>query len=218
MMPQRILWEYLDDFVLVDDGELMMGVRLHLEKTKTLAEPAGAAPLAAALKLRDRVRGKKIALILSGGNISPEELITCLERTTDAQRRCVGMTSLNLTVMQERLAICRLAADAPLPIWAAGGPLVSITRTADELSIVCLEEQAPDDVTVERGWRCLKVEGPLDFALTGILADLAGVLASAGISIFAISTFDTDYLLVKEETLDGAVEALTVAGHRCEVG
>ena len=73
-------------------------------------------------------------------------------------------------------------------------------------------------MTVERGWRCLKVEGPLDFALTGILADLAGVLASAGISIFAISTFDTDYLLVKEETLDGAVETLTVAGHRCEVG
>lgn len=87
MMPQRILWKYLDDFVLVDDHELMTGLRLHLEKTKTLAEPAGAAPLAAALKLRDRVHGKKIALILSGGNISPEELVTCLKRTADARER-----------------------------------------------------------------------------------------------------------------------------------
>ena len=128
------------------------------------------------------------------------------------------MTSLRLTVLPSRLAVCRLAANALLPIWAAGGALVSITRTADELSIVCLEAQVPGDVTVERGWCCLKVEGPLDFALTGILADLAGALASAGISIFAVSTFDTDYLLVKEETLDRAVEALKVAGHRCEIG
>jgi threonine dehydratase len=85
MMPQRILWALLDEFVLVDDQELMMSVRLHLEKTKTLAEPAGAAPLAAAIKLRQQVRGKKIALILSGGNISPEELVTCLEKTAEFQ-------------------------------------------------------------------------------------------------------------------------------------
>lgn len=128
------------------------------------------------------------------------------------------MKSLRLTVLPYRLAISRLQSHAPLPGWAVDGPFFSITRTADELSIVCLEEQAPGDVTVERGWRCLKVEGPLDFALTGILADLAGALASADISIFAVSTFDTDYLLVKEETLDGAVETLTVAGHRCEIG
>jgi threonine dehydratase len=79
MMPQRILWDHLDDFVLVDDAELMVAVRLLLEKAKTLAEPAGAAPLAAALQLRERLRGKKIALILSGGNISPDELARCLE-------------------------------------------------------------------------------------------------------------------------------------------
>lgn len=81
MMPQRLLWEYLDDFVLVDDHALMQAVRLFLEKAKTLAEPAGAAPLAAALQRRETLQGKRVALILSGGNISPEELALCLEQT-----------------------------------------------------------------------------------------------------------------------------------------
>jgi threonine dehydratase len=79
MLPQRILWEKLDDFVLVEDDELRVAVRLLLEKAKTLAEPAGAAPLAAALRLRERLQGQKIALILSGGNISPDELRQCLD-------------------------------------------------------------------------------------------------------------------------------------------
>lgn len=79
MLPQRILWQYLDDFVLVEDDELRRGVRLLLEKAKTLAEPAGAAPLAAALRLRERIAGRKVALILSGGNISPDELRQCLD-------------------------------------------------------------------------------------------------------------------------------------------
>jgi threonine dehydratase len=74
MLPQRIMWEGLDDFILVDDEELVEGVRIYLEKAKTLAEPAGAAPLMAALRLREQVRGKTIALILSGGNLSPEQL------------------------------------------------------------------------------------------------------------------------------------------------
>lgn len=79
MMPQAILWEHLDDFVLVEDDDLRSSVRLLLEKAKTLAEPAGAAPLAAAWKLRHELRGKKVALILSGGNISPDELRQCLD-------------------------------------------------------------------------------------------------------------------------------------------
>ncbi len=79
MMPQQILWQYLDDFVLVEDDELRVGVRLLLEKAKTLAEPAGAASLAAALRLRESLAGKKVALILSGGNISPAELRQCLD-------------------------------------------------------------------------------------------------------------------------------------------
>jgi threonine dehydratase len=74
MLPQQILWQHLDDFILVDDDDLRVAIRLYLEKAKTLAEPAGAAPLAAALKMKERIRGKKVALILSGGNISPEEL------------------------------------------------------------------------------------------------------------------------------------------------
>ncbi len=80
MMPQAIMWDHMDDFVLVEDGELMRAVRLLLEKAKTLAEPAGAAPLAAALKLKQELAGKKVALILSGGNIAPEQLIACLGR------------------------------------------------------------------------------------------------------------------------------------------
>ena len=79
MLPQRILWDHLDDFVLVSDDELKRAVRLYLEKAKTLAEPAGAAPLAAALNLRDTLRDKTVALILSGGNISPAQLRECLD-------------------------------------------------------------------------------------------------------------------------------------------
>ncbi|MBK8049437.1 MAG: threonine/serine dehydratase [Anaerolineales bacterium] len=81
MLPQRMMWEYVDDFVLVSDEEMMQAVRMFLEKAKTLAEPAGAAPLAAARALGPRLAGKRVALILSGGNISPEELTLCLERT-----------------------------------------------------------------------------------------------------------------------------------------
>jgi threonine dehydratase len=81
MMPQQVIWERLDDFILVDDDEMRIAIRHYLEKAKTLAEPAGAASLAAALKIRDQVRGKKIALILSGGNISPAELSQSLAAT-----------------------------------------------------------------------------------------------------------------------------------------
>jgi threonine dehydratase len=79
MMPQRMLWQRLDDFLLVDDDEMRQAVRLYLEKVKTLAEPAGASPLAAALQIKDQLAGKKIALILSGGNISPQQLRLCLD-------------------------------------------------------------------------------------------------------------------------------------------
>jgi hypothetical protein len=84
----------------------------------------------------------------------------------------------------------------------------------DELSVVCQEELVPANIRAENGWRGLKVEGPLDFALTGILAGLASALAQAGVSLFAISTFDTDYILVKEKDLAKAIRALEQAGHR----
>ncbi|HYR08029.1 MAG TPA: ACT domain-containing protein [Longimicrobium sp.] len=122
--------------------------------------------------------------------------------------------SLALSLLPETLAVCRLAPDAEVPAWAWTGEPASVTRTRDELSIVCRMDAVPQGVRNEEGWRCLKVDGPLDFALTGILAALTVPLAAAGIPLFAVSTFDTDYLLVKAESLDRAIEVLRGAGHR----
>ena len=120
---------------------------------------------------------------------------------------------LILSCLSDILAICRLEADAPLPSWADGGDFSSITRTVDELSVVCRSRDVPAGIRCEKGYRCIKVEGPLDFALTGIISSLAMVLAREGISIFPVSTFDTDYILVKEEQMEKAVQALSQAGH-----
>ena len=121
---------------------------------------------------------------------------------------------MELTTLPDRFSICKLDPRAGIPAWATPGPFFSVTRTPDELSIVCLEENVPTTgIRVERGWRCLKVRGPLHFGLTGILASIAGPLAAAKISIFSLSTFDTDYLLVKAENLSQAMDALRVAGH-----
>jgi len=111
-------------------------------------------------------------------------------------------------------SVARLAPDAPVPagLLEASG-LVSITRTPDELSIVCPTEVAPESDTGDHGWRLLTVRGPLEFTLTGIMAALSGELAAAGVSLFALSTYDTDHLLVKGENLERAVRALSEAGH-----
>jgi uncharacterized protein len=122
---------------------------------------------------------------------------------------------LTLSLVSGDLAICRLDAQAPIPAWA-GGSFYSITRTPDELSIVCDQRNVPDGIPCERGWRALRVRGQLDFALTGVLASLAAPLADAGISLFVISTFDTDYVLVKEINLRQALAALEKAGHIIE--
>jgi hypothetical protein len=116
---------------------------------------------------------------------------------------------LTLSVMSISLAVVRLNASSSIPLWATEGQdFFSITKTNDELSVVCSEDKVPSDVKVEKGWRCLKVEGPLDFGLTGILSSLAQPLAAAKISIFAISTFDTDYIMIKKENLQKAIEIL----------
>lgn len=120
---------------------------------------------------------------------------------------------LNLELLSEAFAICRLSADSPLPD-IPGGRFVSITRTDDELSLICVEDYVPAAARAEKGWRCLKVAGPLDFSLTGILASLANPLAGAGISIFALSTFDTDYLMVRSTDLEEALRTLAEAGHK----
>lgn len=121
---------------------------------------------------------------------------------------------MKLGVLSDELAVCRLLSgeDVPEWVWREKG-LVTVTYTAEELSIVCASDVVPDGVRCERGWRAMKVEGPLDFALTGILAALAGPLAEAGIAIFALSTYDTDYILVKEERLQEATEVLRQQGH-----
>ncbi len=124
---------------------------------------------------------------------------------------------MNLTIIPGRFAVCRFDPQEALPEWAFEGDFFSVTRTAEERSVVCREDFVPQGVTCEAGWACLKVEGPLDFSLTGVLASLAAPLAEAGISIFAVSTFDTDYLMVKAHDVDAAVGALTQAGHTVRV-
>jgi hypothetical protein len=121
--------------------------------------------------------------------------------------------SLTLTLLPGPLAVCRLPADTPPPAWTAGA-VTSVTRTPDELSVVCAEEAVPPGMRAERGFRCLAVAGPLDFTLTGILATLTVPLAAASISVFVLSTFDTDLLLIREPLLAQAVAALRAAGHR----
>ncbi len=110
----------------------------------------------------------------------------------------------------------RLASDAPLPRWATQGGFFSATRTNDELSVVCTADQVPNGVATETGWRALKVKGPFALSEIGVLAALAAPLAEAKVSLFAISTFDTDYLLVSEKQLHGAIAALERSGHRVE--
>jgi hypothetical protein len=126
------------------------------------------------------------------------------------------MIPRNLTLLPGTFAVCRLEAGAAVPTWAAAGMFFSITRTADEQSIACDQAVVPDGVRCEREWRCLKLAGPIPFTAVGVLASLVKPLADAGISVFAISTFDTDYLLVKEMDLAKAAAALRQAGHTVE--
>jgi hypothetical protein len=119
---------------------------------------------------------------------------------------------MELIVLPGSYAVCRLPAEAAFPDWAAGD-LVSVTRTAGEMSVVCREDAVPEGTWCERGWRCLRVAGTLDFALVGVLASLLVPLGEAGVSVFAVSTFDTDYLLVRDDDLARATAALRAAGH-----
>ncbi len=111
------------------------------------------------------------------------------------------------------MSVCRLDRASEIPDWAIAGGFFSITRTAEELSVVCPESSVPGDVGCEKGWRVLKLEGPFEFSEVGVLASVTAPLAEAGIAIFAISTFDTDYVLVKEERLDLAFAALRERSH-----
>jgi hypothetical protein len=121
---------------------------------------------------------------------------------------------VDIEILSGRYAACRLEPSAPVPAWAQGGDFCAVTRTDQELSIVCPESSVPDDVDAQRGWRGMRVAGPLDFAVTGVAAALASPLAEAGIPILLIATYDTDYLLVRDDDFERAIAALDAAGHR----
>ena len=120
---------------------------------------------------------------------------------------------MQLYVLDELYAVARLEPDAALPDWTRGGHFWSITRSDSELSVVCRQDDVPPQVSAERGWCAFELAGPLDFSLTGVVASLVVPLAEADIPLFVVSTFETDYVLVREHDLHRSVETLTSAGH-----
>ena len=124
----------------------------------------------------------------------------------------------DLDLLPAEYAVCRLPAGSAIPASLSCGPpdksVISVTWAPDELSIICPSDRVPDDAVVETPWRCFRVVGPLDLALTGVLASLIGPLAEARVNIVTFSTYDTDYVLVPTVRLTEAVDTLTRAGHR----
>jgi len=120
---------------------------------------------------------------------------------------------LRYSVLETVLAVCRLGQATPVPEWSLRAGFFSITRTADELSVVCAEAHVPSEIHAEPGWACLQLQGPFPFSMSGVLAAFLEPLAEAGIGIFAISTFDTDYVLVKADRLTDTIAKLEQAGH-----
>lgn len=126
--------------------------------------------------------------------------------------------NLKLSLLKNKYVVCRFNKNEKIPAWAYKGEFFSITRTHDELSLVCQQEniqseKLDEDVLCERDWSVFKVEGPLDFALVGILSNLTCIMKEVGVSIFAMSTYDTDYMMVKEDKVYEAVKALKEYGH-----
>jgi len=136
---------------------------------------------------------------------------TSLNETS--KKMSASQRQLTLLVLPEQFIIARFAADAGLPSWATHGRFFSITRTSDELSIVCAADQAPLSLREHTRWRALKVRGPIAFPEIGVLSSVANPLAEAKVSVFVVSTFETDYILVNSEQLPNAIEALHKAGH-----
>ena len=122
-------------------------------------------------------------------------------------------TRSKLTLLPGRFAILRLDPATPVPSWVWNGAFSSVSRTPSELSIVCEEGFVPQDEEADRGWCALVVAGPMDLSTVGVLASITGPLAVARVALFAVSTFETDTILIKEETADLAVTALRDYGH-----
>ena len=119
-----------------------------------------------------------------------------------------------LYLLPERMAICRLDPEDESPPWASSAVLSSVTRTQAETTVVCREEDVPAGITCNKSWRCLRIGGVLDFSETGILSSLTALLADDGIPLFALSTYSTDLILIKDKDLSRAVRVPSGAGHR----
>jgi len=139
--------------------------------------------------------------------------VRCAVRGRGGDRQHVPRHKLKFSVVPGSFAVCRLPARAAVPEWALRDSFFSVTRTAHELSIVCPAGQVPGDVHYENDWACLKLEGPFPFSETGILSSFVQPLSDRAIPIFAISTFDTDYVLVKHAWVEKAIQTLSEAGH-----
>lgn len=146
-----------------------------------------------------------------------ERLVHFRKRLNDSKKEAANCAlvsrRLKLLGVAGSFAVCKLPIRSSIPPWAMLGDLFSVTRTADELSVVCRQEIVPEGIVCERSWRCLRVEGSMPFAMVGVLASLTTPVAKAGVGVFAFSTFDTDYLLIKANDMPRAVAALRTAGH-----
>jgi hypothetical protein len=123
------------------------------------------------------------------------------------------VSSYTLRLLPDQLAVCRIDPAEPVPGWASAAGFSAIVRAADELSIVCVETVVPPGVLTEPGWRSFQAQGPFPFTAIGVLASLLQPLAVVGVGVFVISTYNTDYILVKAESVATATEALRRAGH-----
>jgi len=126
----------------------------------------------------------------------------------------MDIRKLTLKILPDRMAVCRFEPSAPLPGWIDQPGFYSITRTTEELSVVCSEGRVPPGTKSEAGWRCFQLIGPLGFSEVGIISALTQPLSENGVGVFALSTFDTDYLMVKEKDLAKTIDALAVQGHQ----
>jgi hypothetical protein len=120
---------------------------------------------------------------------------------------------LNLSLLDEEYGICSLPAAASIPDWSLKQSLISITRTDEELTIVCRQDLIPPEFKSDLNWRCFKIDGAFDLNQTGVISSISSPLADAGISIYVISTYSTDYFLVKEKKLDQTISVLSDSGH-----
>jgi hypothetical protein len=124
----------------------------------------------------------------------------------------MSRSKLTVSILPEHLAICRLDAGASVPVWAEQGTFVSVTRTREELTVICPEDRIAPEVEASRNWRAFRLQGPFDLNLVGLLVSVAAPLAQAGVSILPIGTYDTDYVLVRQTQLEAAIRALRFIG------